>query len=51
MIAFRFNVGIDHLIVEKPRGLRRAGNTPIIVIQQAAENRANHANSSISPSG
>ena len=37
MIAFRFDVGVDHLIVEKLRGLRPAGNTPVVIIQQAAE--------------
>jgi hypothetical protein len=37
MIAFRFDVGVDHLIVEKLRGLRLAGNTPVVIIQQAAE--------------
>ena len=39
MIAFRFDVGVDHLIVEKLRGLRPAGNTPVVIIQQAAEER------------
>jgi hypothetical protein len=37
MIALRFDVGVDHLIVEKLRGLRPAGNTPVVIIQQAAE--------------
>src|SRR5260370_283576 len=37
MIAFGFDVGVDHLIVEKLRGLRPPGNTPVVVIQQAAE--------------
>ena len=39
MIAFGFDVGVDHLIVEKLRGLRSAGNTPVVIIQQAAEKR------------
>ena len=39
MIAFGFDVGVDHLIVEKLRGLRPAGNTPVVIIQQAAEKR------------
>src|SRR5271166_645093 len=39
MIAFCLDVGVDHLIVEKLGGLRPAGNTPIVVIQQAAEKR------------
>ena len=39
MIAFRFDVGIDDLIVEKLRGLRSAGNTPVVIVQQAAEER------------
>ena len=39
MIALRFDVGVDHLIVEKLRGLRPAGNAPVVVIQQAAEKR------------
>ncbi len=39
MIAFRFDVGVDHLIVEKLRGLRPAGNTPVVIIQQASEKR------------
>ena len=39
MIAFGFDVGVDHLIVEKLRGLRPAGNTPVVIIQQAAEER------------
>ena len=37
MIAFRFDVGVDYLIVEKLRGLRPAGNTPVVIIQQPAE--------------
>ena len=37
VVAFRFDVGVDHLIVEKLRGLRPAGNTPVVVIEQAAE--------------
>src|ERR1700722_4157569 len=37
MIAFRFDVGINYLIVEELRGLRPPGNTPIVIIQQAAE--------------
>src|ERR1035437_6682540 len=37
MIAFRFDVGVDYLIVEKLRGLRSAGNTPVVIVQQAAE--------------
>ena len=37
MIAFRFDVGVDHLIVEKLRGLRPPFDTPAVVIQQAAE--------------
>ena len=39
MIAFGFDVGVDHLIVEKLRGLRSAGNTPVVIIQQATEKR------------
>jgi hypothetical protein len=39
MIAFGFDVGVGHLIVEKLRGLRLAGNTPVVIIQQAAEKR------------
>jgi hypothetical protein len=40
MIAFGFDVGVDHLIVEKLRGLRPPGNTPpVVIIQQAAEKR------------
>src|SRR5438445_7945143 len=39
MIAFGFNVGVDHLIVEKLRGLWPPGNTPVVIIQQAAEKR------------
>ena len=37
MIAFGSNVGIDDLIVEKLRVLRFAGNAPVVVIEQAAE--------------
>jgi hypothetical protein len=37
MIAFGFDVGVDHLIVEKLCGLRPARNTPVVIIQQAAE--------------
>src|SRR5580698_6209160 len=37
MIALGFDVGVDHLIIQKLRGLRSAGNTPIVIIQQAAE--------------
>src|SRR5216684_572265 len=37
MIALRFDVGVDHLIVEKLRGLRPASNTPVVIIQQATE--------------
>src|SRR5580704_7790504 len=32
MIALRFDVGINYLIVEKLGGLRPAGNTPIVII-------------------
>src|SRR5208282_1033036 len=39
VIAFGFDVGVDHLIVEKLRGLRLPGNTPYVIIQQAAEER------------
>jgi hypothetical protein len=39
MIAFCFDVGIGDLIVEKLRGLRRAGNTQVFIIQQAAQKR------------
>ena len=39
MIALGFDVGVDHLIVEKLRGLRPAGNTPVVIIQQPAEKR------------
>ena len=39
VVAFRFDVGVDDLIVEKLCGLRAAGNTPIVIIQQAAEKR------------
>ena len=37
MIAFGFDVGVDRLIVEKLRGLRPPFNTPVVVIEQAAE--------------
>ena len=37
VVAFGFDVGVHHLIVEKLRGLRPAGNAPVVVIQQAAE--------------
>ena len=39
MIAFGFDVGVDNLIVEKLGGLRPAGDTPIVIIQQATEKR------------
>ena len=39
MVAFGFDVGVDHLIVEKLRGLRPARNPPIVVIQQPAKER------------
>jgi hypothetical protein len=39
MIAFGFDVGVDHLIIEELRGLRSAGNTPVVIVQQAAEKR------------
>ena len=39
MIAFGFDVGVNHLIVDKLRGLRPPGNTPVVIIQQAAEKR------------
>ena len=39
MITFRFDVGVDHLIVEKLRGLRPASNTPAVIVQQPAEKR------------
>ena len=39
MIAFCFDVGVDYLIVEKLGGLRSAGNTPVVIIQQATEKR------------
>jgi hypothetical protein len=32
-----FDVGVDHLIVEKLCGLWPPGNPPIVIIQQAAE--------------
>jgi len=37
MIAFGFDVGVDDLIVEKLGGLRPAGDTPVVIIQQAAK--------------
>src|SRR5712692_2827762 len=37
MVALRFYVGVNHLIVEKLRGPRFARNTPAVIIQQAAE--------------
>ncbi len=39
MIALRFDIGVHHLIVEKLRGLRPAGNTPVVIIQQASKKR------------
>src|ERR1019366_2963582 len=39
VIALGFDIGVDHLIVEKLGGLRFAGNTPVVVVQQAAEKR------------
>src|ERR1700679_1832713 len=39
MIAFRFDIGVHDLIVEKLRGLRLAGNAPAVIIQQPAEKR------------
>jgi len=39
MIAFGFDVGVDHLIIEELRGLRSADNTPVVIVQQAAEER------------
>jgi len=37
MITFRFDIGITHLIVKKLSGLRPTSNTPIVIIQQPAE--------------
>jgi hypothetical protein len=37
MIALCLDVGINDLIVEKLRGLRPPGNTPIVIIEQSAE--------------
>jgi hypothetical protein len=39
MIALRFDVGVDHLIVEELCGLRTASNTPVVIIEQATEER------------
>src|SRR5437879_13744686 len=39
MIACRFDMRCNQLIVEKLRGLRSAGKTPVVIIQQAAEKR------------
>ncbi len=39
MVAFGLDVRVHHLIVEKLRGLRPAGNTPVVIIQQASEKR------------
>src|SRR6267378_3012406 len=39
MIALCFDVGVDHLIVEKLCGLRPPGNTPVVIIEQTAEKR------------
>ena len=39
MIALCLDVRVDHLIVEELRGLRSAGNAPVVIIQQAAEKR------------
>jgi RNA polymerase sigma-70 factor (ECF subfamily) len=39
MVAFCLDIGVDHLIVEKLRGLRFAGNTPIVTVQKATEKR------------
>src|ERR1700731_5201004 len=39
MIAFGFDVGVDGLIVEKLRRLRLAPNTPVVIVQQPAEER------------
>jgi hypothetical protein len=39
MVALGFDVGIHYLIVEKLRRLRPAGNSPVVVVQQAPEER------------
>jgi hypothetical protein len=37
MIALGFDVGVNHLIVEELVRLGLPGNTPVVIIQQAAE--------------
>src|SRR6266567_3904812 len=37
MIALSLNVGVDGLVIEKLRALRYAGNSPIVVVEQTAE--------------
>jgi hypothetical protein len=39
IIALGLDVGVDHLIIEKLRGLRLARNTPVIVVEQVAKER------------
>jgi hypothetical protein len=39
MIALGLDVRVDHLIVEKLRGLRLARNPPVVVVEQAAKER------------
>jgi hypothetical protein len=39
MVAFRFDVGVQHLVVEKLRGLGPAGNAPVVIVQQASKER------------
>jgi chemotaxis response regulator CheB len=37
MVALRFKIGVDHLVVEELRVLWPSGNAPLIVVEQAAE--------------
>src|SRR5258708_3705726 len=37
VIALRFNVGVDHLIIEKLRALWLASDAPVIVVQQTTK--------------
>jgi hypothetical protein len=39
VIALGFDIGVDHLIVEKLRGLRLARDAPVVVVEQPAEER------------
>ena len=39
MIALGFDVRIDHLVVEKLRALRLAGDAPVSIVEEAAEKR------------